>query len=70
MTLDVQDKSGTPRSDADLQELVEYLTKAMVSSRETTDPGLVVLIPTALDLLQELQGLRKEIQKKFPNYGR
>ena len=63
MTIDIIDESGKPRSDADLQELIEYLTKTMVSSRGTADPGLIVLIPTALDLLSELQGFRELVKK-------
>lgn len=63
MTLDFIDDSGKPRSDADLQELVEYLTRTMVSARMTADPELIVLIPTALDLLSELQGFRDLVKK-------
>lgn len=70
MTIDVIDESGKPRSDKDIEELREYLTKTMISARATTDPGLVVLIPTALDLIAELQAIRRVIRKKDPTYGR
>ncbi len=70
MTIEFIDDSGKLRSDADIDELVEYLTKTMVSSRGMADPGLVVLIPTALDVLAELKALRRLIREKVPKYGR
>ena len=63
MTIDFTDESGKPRSDADLQELKEYLTKTFISARATADPELIVLIPTALDLLEELRGFRDLVKK-------
>ena len=70
MTIDMTDESGKPRSDADIQEAIELLTKIMVTFPMTADPELVVMIPTMLDLLGELQSIRKVIQQKLPNYGR
>ena len=70
MGIDIIDESGKPRSDADIQEAIDLLTKIMVTSRMTADPELVVMIPTLLDLLREMQSIRKMIQKKLPNYGR
>ncbi len=70
MTMEFIDESGKLRSDEDIQEVIDYLTKTMVEIRGTTDPGLVVLIPTVLDVLRELQALRTAIRSKVPNYGR
>ena len=70
MGIDIIDESGKPRSDADIQEAIDLLTKIMVTSRMTADPELVVMVPTLLDLLREMQSIRKMIQKKLPNYGR
>jgi hypothetical protein len=71
MTIDWTDKSGELRSDEDLLELKKYLTNALVSSRMTADPGLIVLIPTAIDLLEELEMLRRVIRAEAkPDYAR
>lgn len=71
MTIDFVDESGKLRSDEDLQELKAYLTKTMVSSRMGADPELIVLIPTAIDLLEELEMLRRVIRAEAkPDYAR
>ena len=69
MTIEFIDESGKLRSDADIAELKEYLTKTMIAAG-LDDPELIVLIPTALDLLAELTALRKMIREKVPKYGR
>lgn len=70
MTLEVTDKSGQPRSDQDLQEGIDTLTRIMAAPWATAQPELLLVIPTLLDCLRELQALRVEIKKKFPDYGR
>lgn len=63
MTLDFIDESGKPRSEEDLQEGIDVLSKIMVSARSTAPPELIVMIPTLLDCLRELQDFRELVKK-------
>lgn len=63
MTIDFIDESGQPRSDEDLQEAIDVLKKGMIESRMNLPPEIVVLLPTAIECLVELQGFRELVKK-------
>jgi len=54
----MQDMSGRPRSDEDLQDAINLVKKLMLRPPMTM-PELVVLLPTMHNLLQELEQRRK-----------
>jgi len=62
MGLNFVDESGQPRSDQDLQEAIDTVVKEMVS-RTPGNPQLIVMFPTIIECLQELQGLRRVISE-------
>lgn len=63
MTLNIIDQSGQPRSDEDLQEAIDALKKGMIDRRMVLPPEIVVLLPTAIECLIELQGFRELVKK-------
>ena len=68
MTINIVDQSGTPRSDQDLQEAIDTCKKEMASHKVGGfPPMLMVMFPTIIECLLELQRIRtviKEHQEK------
>lgn len=62
MTINILDKTGTPRSDDDLQEAIQVVTKQMTSGT-IENPMLTVMLPTIRECLIELQGFRELVKK-------
>lgn len=62
MGINITDLTGTPRSDEDLQEALEVVTKEMIS-RTPGNPELKVMLPTIIECLRELQGFRELVKK-------
>lgn len=65
MGINIIDKSGTPRSDEDLQEAIQVVQRALANILEPDTPGneLRVMFPTILECLEELQGFRELVKK-------
>ena len=64
MTLDMIDQTGTPRSDEDLQEAIDTCKREMASHKVGSfPPMLMVMFPTIIECLQELQRIRTVIRE-------
>jgi len=62
MGINIIDRSGEPRSDEDIQEAIDAVTREMVS-RNPGNPELMVMFPTIIESLNELLRLREFIKK-------
>ena len=64
MTINIVDQTGQPRSDEDLQEAIDTC-KSEMAKHKVGDfpPMLMVMFPTIIECLQELQRIRAVIAK-------
>jgi len=63
MGINMTDLSGTPRSDNELQDAVDAVVKEFSSMNPTMSHEIMLVFPTIMDCLKELQGFRELVRK-------
>ena len=61
--MEIEDKSGQPRSSEELEEALEQVEKTMVASITKVPPNLAVYIGVIREALIELIAIRKTQEK-------
>ena len=62
MGINIIDQSGQSRSDQDLQDAIDAVTREMVVLAPG-NPQLIVMLPTIRECLVELQGFREIVKR-------
>lgn len=63
MGINMIDKSGTPRSDQDLQDAIDAVVKEFTSANPNMNLDMMLVFPIIMDCLVELQGFRDLVKK-------